>query len=86
MMFSSYHLTQQNLPYYIDEMAKFNPELIDSYPSSIYIVAKFLVENGGAGLIKPKGIVTSAATLFEEQRELIEEAFKCKVYDQYGAA
>jgi len=34
--------------------------------------------------VYPKAIITSAETLLDYQRDIIERAFKCKVYDQYG--
>jgi len=86
LLFSSYHMTNENLPYYIDKLEKFKPDTIDSYPSSIYILSKFILEKYRPGIISPKGIITSAATLFKEQREVIEKAFNCKVFDQYGSA
>jgi phenylacetate-CoA ligase len=34
---------------------------------------------------RPKGIISSAQTLPENSRKLIEEAFGCKVFDKYGS-
>lgn len=84
-LFSSYHLSWPNLKYYVEMLQKIRPYFIDSYPSSIYIVAKYMKENGLNG-IRPKAIITSAETLLGYQREIIEEVFQCPVYDQYGAA
>lgn len=86
LLFSSYHMTDKNLPFYFDKLKEYQPELIDSYPSSLYTLSKYIIEYKKAGQIRPKGIVTSAATLFDEQRTVIEEAFQCKVKDQYGCA
>ena len=36
--------------------------------------------------VRPKAIMSSAQTLPEGSRKLIEEAFGCKVFDKYGAA
>ena len=40
LLFSSYHLTDKNIPFYIKALQKFNPDLIDSYPSSLYSIAR----------------------------------------------
>lgn len=84
-LFSSYHLSPQNLPYYVDALLKIRPNFIDSYPSSIYIIAKYMQENGLHG-VYPRAIITSSETLLAHQRELIETVFRCRVYDQYGSA
>lgn len=34
-LFSSYHLSERNLPHYLNELAAWSPALIDSYPSSV---------------------------------------------------
>jgi phenylacetate-CoA ligase len=82
-LFSSYHMSDENLPYYIDKMRSIRPDFIEAYPSAAYVLAKFIAEKGGAG-IKPKAVLTSGETLFDYQRELIEKVFGCKVFDQYG--
>jgi phenylacetate-CoA ligase len=84
-LFSSYHLSPANLPYYVRKLIDLQPQFIDSYPSSIYSLAMFMKQNNLSG-ISPKAIITSSETLFDHQRELIEEVFKCKIYDQYGCA
>ncbi len=84
-LFSSYHLSPKNMKYYVDELKKIQPHFIDSYPSSIYTVAKYMKENNITG-INPKAIITSSETLFDYQRETIEDVFNCPVFDQYGCA
>jgi phenylacetate-CoA ligase len=81
--FSSYHLSDENLPVYIAKMLKIKPKFIDSYPSNLYILAKYMEKKSITG-IYPKAILTTAETLFGYQRELIEKVFKCSVFDQYG--
>lgn len=84
LLMSSYHLSDNYLPHYVDKIASYAPEYIESYPSSIYRIAMHLLQTGRK--IKVNAIVTSAETLSAEQRATIEEAFCCKVYDQYGSA
>lgn len=82
-LFSSYHLSQKNLIHYVEMLKKIQPNFIDSYPSSLYIVAKYMEENELYGIF-PKAIITSAETLLDYQRETIERVFKCPIFDQYG--
>jgi phenylacetate-CoA ligase len=83
-LFSSYHLTDKNIPYYIEKLKNLQPKYIDSYPSCIYTIAKYMAEKKISGENITQGIVTSAETLFPEQRKVIEKVFGVKVADQYG--
>jgi phenylacetate-CoA ligase len=78
-------MSDENLKYYIDKLKKFNPVYIDGYPSAIYILAKYLERNGAVGYVTPKVILTTAETLLDNQRDVIERIFKTKVYNQYAS-
>jgi phenylacetate-CoA ligase len=84
MFFSSYHLSLHNLRHYIDKLNHFRPDFIHGYPSSIYVLAKYVLENNTPLYFVPKMIVTSSEATLDFQRQVIEEAFKSKVYIWYG--
>lgn len=86
LFMSTYHLTEKNLPAYIDELNKFRPALIDGYPSAITVLADYILKSGVMLRSFPQVIATTAETLFDGQREKIEKAFRCKVYNQYASA
>lgn len=81
---SSFHLTSGNLPLYLKELQRFKPSYIEGYPSTLFILAKFLVSRGQSFPLK--AALTSSETLFPIQRETIENAFECRVFDYYGLA
>lgn len=83
MLFSSQHLTPKVVPYYLDALAAFKPALIRGYPSSIYVIALAL-QTSRRSDIRPKAVITSSETLFDFQRQVIEQAFGCKAYSYYG--
>ncbi|MCG7920138.1 MAG: hypothetical protein N0C83_01305 [Candidatus Thiodiazotropha lotti] len=85
-LFSSYHLSDKWLPFYIDQLKSIKPSYIDSYPSSVYTIAKYADDHDNSLSGITEAVVTSAETLYENQRALIEKQFDCRVYDQYGAA
>lgn len=85
MLFSSYHLSRQNLGYYCRALEDFQPKLIHGYPSSIYLVALHLNDKG-IETVRPKGVFTSSETLLEHQRAEIERAFGCRAFSYYGNA
>lgn len=82
-LFSSYHLSRTTLPEYINKIRKLRPVFVDAYPSSINQIATYCLEKKITD-IRFKAVITSAEMCLDSQREKIERAFGCKVYDQYG--
>ncbi len=80
---SAYNMTEETLSLYIEKLRKFKPEIIRGYASAVYLLAAFM-KHENVDDIKPRGILTTAETLFDYQRKLIESQFDCKVFDGYG--
>jgi len=85
-LFSSYHINAASVSAYVAKLEEIQPTYIDSYPSAIYALARYVLGRNIAHSIRPQAIVTSSETLTALQREAVESAFQCKVYDQYGSA
>jgi phenylacetate-CoA ligase len=85
LLLSSYHITDNNIPSYIQELKEYKPKYIESYPSSIFSLSKFAFENGISLEGITKAIITSAETLMDDQRKIIERVFQTPVFDQYGS-
>lgn len=83
MILSSFHMTDETLPCYIKEIKKFKPKYLHVYPSSLTIIAKYILENRYE-LPPIKAILSSSETLYEWQKELFKKAFNCKVFSWYG--
>ncbi|MFC4691487.1 phenylacetate--CoA ligase family protein [Dokdonia genika] len=86
LFMSTYHLTEDNIVHYVKKMNKFKPAYMDGYPSAFYIIAKFIDDNDLNVNFELKGITTTAETLHDYQRILIEKVFKCKVFNQYASS
>jgi phenylacetate-CoA ligase len=84
LFFSSFHMSGENIDKYVDRLEKFKPKAIEAYPSTAYIIARFLLSRNKT--LPLKAVFTSSETLFPQQREAIEKAFECKVFDFYGMA
>lgn len=80
---SSYDLSEKSLKEYSKKLSKFRPRLITCYPTPMATFADYLLKNG-VNTIRPQAVITSAETLFDHQRELIESAFGCRVFNRYG--
>jgi phenylacetate-CoA ligase len=86
LFFSTYHMTEKNLPAYVARLNRYRPELIDGYPSALAILARFIESSGVRLDFQPQAAATTAETLFDEDRAVIERAFGCKVYNQYASS
>jgi phenylacetate-CoA ligase len=84
MLLSCFHLSPQNLPAYLQALKEFEPTVVDGYPSSLYVLAKLLLNRGER--LPVRAAITSSETLYDFQRQAIEDAFECRVFDYYAAA
>lgn len=66
---------------YCKTIFKYKPVYLRGYASGVYLLADYFRRNN---LFYPfKVVMTSSDTLFDYQRDLIEEVFKCPVFDFY---
>ncbi|MDR9424070.1 MAG: hypothetical protein RI567_02160 [Marinobacter sp.] len=86
MLFSSYHLNNDTFQWYADELKRFSPRELIGYPSAISDLASHYLDTGISPGFRPDAIITNSETLLAWQRETIEKAFSCPVYDYYGTA
>lgn len=84
LLLSSYHLSSQSLPAYIDALEKFSPRMLEAYPSTAWLLARHLNEMGRT--MPLEAVHVSSEPLLEFQREAIEKAFECRVFDYYGCS
>lgn len=86
MIYSSFHLSEENMKYYVDNLNKFKPQAIDGFFMSICDIASYIERHGINLTFTPIAIFPTSETLTEVGRELIERVFQCKVYDQYASS
>lgn len=84
LLLSSFHMSAENLKFYFQELNKYRPEVIDGYPSTLYVLAKYLQNIDEKFLVK--AVISSSETLYDFQRDLIEERFDCRIFDYYALA
>ncbi len=81
---SAYHLSDANLPAIVDRLVEFAPKVIVAYVSAVHRIARFVIEQGRSGEIRPRAVLVSSETLFDWQRAEIERAFATKVFNGYS--
>lgn len=86
IMFSAYHLNEQNAPSYIQCLRKHKVRWLHGYPSVLSLLASYI---SGLSLEPPQSvriITTGAESLSVAQRKQIERAFNARVVEHYGQA
>lgn len=81
---SIYHLSPRYLPHYIKFLRSYQPTIVMGYPSALATVAHYALEHGQK-LFPAKVVVTTAETISSKDREVMEEAWQCQLFDRYGA-
>jgi phenylacetate-CoA ligase len=85
-LYSTFDLTEENLPLYIDDLNVFKPEIVNGFVSAIYELSEFIDRKQIKLSFLPKAIFTTSETLLPHQRKLIEKVFKTRIYNQYASA
>lgn len=81
---SIYHLSHKFLPAYLEFLRSYKPAVVMGYPSALYAVARYALENND--LPAPaRGVFTTSETVTAQARSVIEEVWKCRIHDRYGA-
>lgn len=81
--YSSFDVENNFAAYYRD-MKRYKPSLIEAYSASVTHYAKLLKEHKLTGL-HIKSAISSAETLYPENRKIIEQTLHARVYNRYGS-
>lgn len=84
-LYSTYHLTEENIPYYVKDLNRYKPQAIDGFVSAIYTIARYMEENQISPSFTPIAVFTTSETVLPFQRETIEKVFGCPLSDQYAS-
>lgn len=85
--YSTFHIKDDYLKYYIEDLIKFQPEYFIGFPSTLLEIAKYGLAKGfnyPQGVTK--AIFPTAETITAEMRETIESFFHTKMYNQYASS
>lgn len=86
MIYSSFHLTEENMGAYVKSLNKYKPQALDGFFMSMCDLARYIERKHIELNFKPIAIFPTSETLTDEGRELLERVFKCKVYNQYASS
>jgi len=80
---SAYHISRDNVQAYLKAIQDFELAYLLGYPSALYTIAN---EGRALGIAAPnlKMIISNAEPLLLNQRQLIQDYFRCPVRNTYG--
>jgi len=84
LMLSSYHLTEQRLPEYLEALERFRPDMLHAYPSAALQLAEYLEAAGQSWRLPLAGLLCGSERLTLPQKRLLERVLKTRVYRWYG--
>lgn len=84
-LYSTFHLNEKSLPYYIENLNNYQPEILNGFVSALTELANY-IKRKNIKIHSPQMIFTTSETLLIEHRTLLKEVFKCPVYDQYASS
>lgn len=79
-----FELSDKNIDKMLEMLESSHPVLVDGYAEAFDFLARYLALKGPLS-VKPRALMSSGQTLLEPSRKLIEQAFGCKVFDEYGS-
>lgn len=84
IMFSAFHMTHENIKYYISEIRRKQPPWIQGFPSLIVLLANYLIENGQSLGYPVRHVTFGAENVSSYQIEAVKEAFGVRPRQHYG--
>jgi phenylacetate-CoA ligase len=81
---SAYDIGDDSLARTVSRIKRFGSRFIESYVTPVYLMAQ-VIEKRGLSAPELDGILIGAERLYPFQKEKVEAAFGCPVYNRYGA-
>jgi phenylacetate-CoA ligase len=79
-----FEMSEDRLDAMMREIIEHQPVLMDGYAEALDFLAHYLAAKGNVR-VRPKALMSSAQSLPDTSRKVIEEAFGCRVFDKYGS-
>jgi phenylacetate-CoA ligase len=77
-------ITEQTLQRFRTALLRWRPTVVQAYARAAVVFARYL-DAIGATIPAPRGLITSAEVLEDDDRALLERVFGCPVFNRYGS-
>ena len=85
LQFSPFHMSDENLFYYVERLKHYRPFYLHGYPSALTNLAHYIIRNNLQNQISPlKAVLCCSEECSMQQRKTLEQAFCCRIYTWYG--
>ena len=84
LILSRYHFDDKSLQAFTKMIREFEPKFILGLPSILFLFSHFMRENGMPSFDGIRGCIVESESLYQWQRELIEEQFGARTFSTYG--
>jgi phenylacetate-CoA ligase len=82
--FSAFHLRPRSARLYVDALWKHRVAWLTGYAVSYFLLARMVLEQNIA--VPPlKAVITTSEKVTREMRDVMETAYKCRVYEEYSS-
>ena len=81
--FDAFKMNDNYFAAYSRRLRKYRVEIIKGYPSALIFFTKYCIDHNIQD-IRPKAIITTAEPTSKRERKLLQDVYKCDVFDQYG--
>lgn len=81
--FSPFHLRPDSAHFYVEALKKHPTQWMTGYAVSYYLLAKFILEQN-LEVLPLKAIITTSEKLTAEMRFVMEEAYHCRIFEEYS--
>jgi phenylacetate-CoA ligase len=85
LYFSAFHISEHTVADYVAGFNAHRSELLTGYAHAYYYLASLMQARGMTLDYAPKALVYSSEKLTRHEREVIEQAFRTRTYEEYGS-
>lgn len=83
-LYSVFHLSDANIPSYVEDLNRRPCAYIQGYPSAVYTLAEWVLRTGYHFTNPIRAFFSTSEVLQPAWRQAIEQAFHVRVWDQWG--
>jgi phenylacetate-CoA ligase len=84
-LYDSFDMSANTMELYHRHLQRYQPDNIVAYAGSAYLFARYLLERKLSPHYPRISIISSAETLSDEMRSVIQQCFRVPVYNRYGS-